>query len=37
MDKSAAISSFISKMLKEGKLFESGKHIMDSENIVLPI
>jgi hypothetical protein len=33
----AAISSFISKMLKDGKLFESDKYIMDSENIVLPI
>ena len=31
------ISSFISQMLKDGKLFESNKNIMDSQNIVLPL
>lgn len=31
------ISRFISQMLKDGKLFESNKTIMDSENMVLPL
>jgi hypothetical protein len=31
------VSKFITQMLKDGKLFESGKYIMDSSNIVLPI
>ena len=31
------ISSFISQMLKDGKLFKSNKNIMDSQNIVLPL
>ncbi len=31
------VSKFITQMVKDGKLFESGKHIMDSSNIVLPI
>ena len=30
------VSKFITQMLKDGKLFESDKNIMDSENIVLP-
>ena len=30
------VSRFISQMLKDGKLFESGKSVMDSENIVIP-
>lgn len=30
------VSRFISQMLKDGKLFESGKNVMDSENIVIP-
>jgi hypothetical protein len=33
----AAVSKFITLMVKEGKLFESGKNIMDSANIVLPL
>ena len=30
------VSRFISEMVKDGKLFESGKNIMDSSNTVLP-
>lgn len=30
------VSRFITQMLKDGKLFESNKNIMDSENIVIP-
>ena len=33
----AAVSKFITQMVKDGKLFESGKNIMDSRNIVLPL
>lgn len=35
--KRPAISKFLTRMVKDGKLFESGKFIMDSRNIVLPI
>ena len=31
------VSKFLSQMLKDGKLFESNKCIMNSENIVLPL
>lgn len=31
------VSKFISQMVKERKLFESGKHIMDSADTVLPL
>ena len=33
----SAVSKLITQLVKDGKLFESGKNIMDSSNTVLPI
>ena len=33
----SVVSKFITQMVKDDKLFESDKNIMDSTNIVLPI